>query len=96
MYARVTMFKADAGARPKLEALTERLMPLFRAQQGFKAMYFMADEAGGEYAGFSLWDSKEAASAASAAVNPTVREGLVGIAQGPVSPRLFEVYEAKA
>ena len=96
MYARVTMFRADPTARPKLEQLTEQLLPLFRAQQGFKSMYFLAEDGMGEYAGFSLWESREDAEAAAEAVNPTVQQGLADIALGAPTRRLFEVYEPGA
>ena len=93
MYARLTMFRADPAARRKLEELTEQLLPIFRAQDGFKSMMFLADDRLGEYAGFSLWESKEQAEAASEALNSTVQQGLAGIALGAPTRRLFEVYE---
>ena len=96
MYARVTMFRADPTARPKLEKLTDELLPVFQAQKGFKSVYFLADDALGEYEGISLWESKEDAEAAAEAVNPIVQEGLADIALGAPSRRLFEVYEPNA
>ena len=50
----------------------------------------------GEYAGFSLWDSKEDAEAAAEAINPTVQQGLADIVLGAPTRRLFEVYEPGA
>ena len=96
MYARVTMFRADPTARPKLEQLTDALLPVFQAQKGFKSVYFLADDALGEYEGLRLWESKEDAEAAAETVNPIVQEGLADIALGAPTRRLFEVYEPDA
>jgi heme-degrading monooxygenase HmoA len=97
MYARLTMLKADPSNRPALERATkDQLLPLFRAQPGFKNLMVLADDASGEYAGLSFWESREAAEAASQVVNPVVREAIAGLAQGTLTPHLFDVYEPGA
>jgi heme-degrading monooxygenase HmoA len=97
MYARLTMLRADPSNRAALERVTkDQLLPLFRAQPGFKSLMVLADDASGEYAGLSFWESREAAEAASQAVNPVVREAMSRLAQGTPSPHLFDVYEPGA
>ena len=54
------------------------------------------DEKTGEYGGFSTWESKEAADAAAAKVQPVIKEKVGSLMKSPPAPALYEVYEAKA
>ncbi|MFQ5913092.1 MAG: antibiotic biosynthesis monooxygenase family protein [Nitrospinota bacterium] len=96
MYARLTTFIVGPGMRSRMEKVADELAPIFKAQKGFKSITFVADDAVGEYGGFSLWETKEDAEAAAAAINPKVQEAVDGIVKGQPSIRLFEVYEPKA
>ncbi len=96
MYARLTLFTLGPGMRSTAEKLQVEILPVFKAQKGFKGITFLGDDATGEYGGFSLWESKEDAEATLAAINPKTRESLRGVVKGEPSTRLFEVYEPKA
>jgi heme-degrading monooxygenase HmoA len=89
VYARFSVINLGPGMRPKMEALADRLTPVFRAQPGFRDVTFLMDEAGGDYGSFSLWETKEDAEAASAAISPHV----AAIFRGLLTPWILEVYE---
>jgi heme-degrading monooxygenase HmoA len=80
--------------------LVARFDPVFRAQKGFRSVtFFAADEAAGEYASFSVWETREDAEAANAAMMPQLRQavGEAGVQmQGPPIQRFGEVYQGKA
>ena len=89
MYARLSVISMGPGARPQMEELADRLAPRFKGLKGFRGVTFLVDEATGDYGSFSLWDSREDAEAASAAINPQVEK----IFRGMLTPWIFEVYE---
>jgi hypothetical protein len=94
MFARLTRFKADPSACARLEQLTrEALLPLFREQPGFQRLQLLEDHAEGRFAGLSYWDSREAAEAAGAVIDSSVKGVLAGLVDGKLRPRLFEVFE---
>ena len=96
MYARLVILTLGPGMRSTAEKLADQFAPVLRTLKGFKGVTFLADDAAGEYASFSIWESKEDAEAAIAATAPQLEQALSGIAKGPPTRRLFEVYEPKA
>ena len=96
MYAGLMMFTLELGMRSTAKKLADQFAPAVRALKGFKSILFLANETVGEYAALSLWESKEDAKAAVAAIGPRVDEALSAIGKGPPTRRLFEVYEPKA
>ena len=86
--------------RTEFERLADQFAPLFRAQKGFKSVtFFEADAAAGEYGSFSLWDTREDAEAADAALRPQLRQAVSGLGlqmQGTPIRRIGEAYEPKA
>ena len=91
MYARFSVISTSPGMRPKMEKLADRLAADLKTLKGFRGVTFVMDERSGDYGSFSLWDSKEDAEAASAAISPRVAK----IFQGMLTPWIFEVYEPK-
>ena len=91
MYARLSVVSMGPGMRPRVEQLADQLAPRFKALHGFRGVTFLMDEASGDYGSLSLWESREDAEAASAAINPQVAR----IFQGMLTPWIFEVYEPK-
>jgi heme-degrading monooxygenase HmoA len=91
MYARFSVISVGSRMRARMEDLADRLAPRFRTQRGFKSVTFLMDEASGEYGSFSLWETKEDAEAASAAISPHVAD----IFKGMLTPWVLEVYEPK-
>jgi len=96
MYAQLVMLTLGPGMRSTAEKLADQLAPAVRALKGFKSETFLGDETVGEYWCLSLWESKEDAEAATAAIGPRVDEAMSAIGKGPVTRRSFEVYEPKA
>ena len=93
MYARLHLFTLGPGMLSTVEKLAAEVFPIFKAQNGFKGITFLADDAVGEYGGFSLWESKEDGEAASDAIRPKVEEAVGDILKGPPTFRVFEVIE---
>jgi heme-degrading monooxygenase HmoA len=89
MYARFSVVSLGPGMRSKMEDLADHLEPVFRARPGFRSVSFLMDEAAGDYGSFSLWETREDAETASAAISPRVAE----LFQGMLTPWVFEVYE---
>ena len=100
MYVRLNMFSVGSGQRAEFERLTDRFAPLCRAQQGFKRVTFVeADAAAGEYGSCSLWETREAAEAADAALLPPWQQAVSGAGlqmRGTPIRRIGEAYEPKA
>lgn len=96
MYASLSMITLGPGMRATGEKLADQFTPVLRAQKGFKGVTFFGDEAIGEYASLSLWESKEDAEDAAAVIAPQLEQAVSGIVKGPPTRRFFEVYEAKA
>jgi heme-degrading monooxygenase HmoA len=100
MHARLNMFSVGGSQRAVFERLADQFAPIFRDQKGFKSVtFFEADAASGEYGSFSLWDTREDAEAADAALMPQLRQAVSGRGmevRGMPIRRIGEVYEPKA
>jgi heme-degrading monooxygenase HmoA len=96
MYATFVMFTLGPETRSTAEKLTEQFAPVIRGLKGFKSITFLGDDAVGEYASVTIYESKEDAEAAIAATDPRLEEALKDIVKGPPTRRLFEVFEPKA
>ncbi len=96
MYAQLVMFTLGTGMRATAEKLADQFAPVLRTLKGFKSITFLGDETAGEYASLTIWESKEDAEAAAAATRLQLELALSDIAMGPLTRRLFEVYEPKA
>ena len=64
--------------------------------KGFKSATFFGDPAAGEYGNLILWETKEDAEAAGAAMLPGVEQAIKGIATAKPSRKIYEIYESKA
>lgn len=96
MYAVWTTVTLGSGMRQTGEKLCDQFAPVFRGMKGFESMTFMIDDTVGDLAALTLWESKEDAEAAIAAVSSRSEQAVSGIAKGPLTRRFFEVYEPKA
>ena len=100
MYMRLNMFTAGLGTRAAAEKLADQFAPGFKAQKSFKSVtFFIADDAAGEYASFSIWETKEDAEAANATLLPQLQQAVTEAGlqvQGTPILRIGEVYELKA
>ena len=96
MYARLVMFTLGPGMRKESDKLADQFASAHKNMKGFKGATFIGDESIGEYGALTIWESKEDAEASSAALRPKLEQALSGIAKGPPTSRLFEVYEPKS
>ncbi len=95
MYARLTLFTLGPGMRSKAEEIAGEMIPKVKAQKGFKSINFLGENETGEYGAFILWETKEDGEAAKEALFPILQSKLTGIAKGPPTLKLFEVFELK-
>jgi len=96
MYAVWSAVSLGPGMRSTAERLCDQMAPVFRALKGFKGMTFLVDDAAGDVAALTVWESKADAEAAIAAVSSRSQQAVSGIAKGPITRQFFEVYEPKA
>jgi heme-degrading monooxygenase HmoA len=100
MYIRLNMFSVGSGKRSEVEKLADRFAPIFRAQRGFKSVtFFEADAAAGEVGSLSIWDTREEAETADAALMPQLQQAMGGAGlqvRGTPIRRIGEVIEPKA
>jgi heme-degrading monooxygenase HmoA len=96
MYATFVMFTLGPGTRSTAEKLAEQFAPVISGLKGFKSITFLGDDAVGEYASVTIYESKEDAEAAIATTGPRLEEALKDIVKGPPTRRLFEVFETQA
>lgn len=94
MNLRLVQFNLGSDSRAAAEALAKELVPAIRSQPGCQSCSFFADHAAGDYGLVVLWESQQAADAASGVISPILFSG-VQQANGSMtaSPRLFEVVE---
>lgn len=95
MYALLLLFVLGPGMRSTAEKLADQFSPVHKAAKGFKTETFLLDDTTGEYGSLTLWDSKEDIEDFRKAAAPQLQKALSGIAKGPPTTRLFEVYEPK-
>ncbi len=94
MHVRLVRFKFGVGKHAEAEALAKDLVPQISAQPGCHAVTCFGDQADGEYGLYVLWESQEAADAASQVIGPQLSKHLSGNAQGAPDIRLFPVIES--
>lgn len=98
MYARLSLLPLGIGTRAQAEQLADRHAALWGQQPGFRSVVYIGDDERGEYGNFSVWDTREQAEAAAAAIWQDLPKllGEMGVpVPGPLAPRIFEVYEPK-
>lgn len=95
MYASMLTINLGPGMRSAAEKLVEQFAPAMKTMKGFKGVTFLADEAAGEYASLTMWESQEDREAAIAALDPKLKQAAGGIIKGAPTRKLFEVWEAK-
>ena len=60
MYARITKIQVDVHKIDEASELFKKsVVPAFKAQQGYRGIFFMADHKKGECLCLSLWDTEE-------------------------------------
>jgi len=92
MYAQLVSFTLEPGMRQTAEKLADQFDPALKSLKGFKSASYLASDSTGEYATFSLWESKEDAEAAAAITGPRLEEALKSIAKSGPTRLMFDVY----
>ena len=83
MIAVLVTFTLGPGTRETADKMAEGVAPVLRAQKGFKGVTFFGDYEAGDYGSFALWETREDAEAAIAALH---------MEHGP-SLKVFEVFD---
>jgi heme-degrading monooxygenase HmoA len=92
-YAALVVFTLGPGTREIADKAGEQFGGMLQAMKGFKGMTMLADYDAGEYAGMTLWETKEDAEAALAATQPVMKESLGALMKGPPTGKLYQVWE---
>lgn len=95
MYARYIVLKLGTANRALGKRIADGAASRYAAQKGYRSVTFLFDEAAGEYASLSVWNSREEAEAASAALRPWLLEVTSGQLLAPPESHFFEVYEPR-
>lgn len=93
MYARQLVFKANPDRRPEVEKLADQAFGFMKSQRGFISVHFLILDDETQYSSFSLWESKDDADAAGAAVSEKTAGTLHELALEPPELKMFEVYK---
>jgi heme-degrading monooxygenase HmoA len=93
MHAILTLFTLGPGTREIADKTGEQFGPVLADLKGFKSVTMFGDYDTGEYGGLSVWETKEDAEAAMAAVGPNMQEALGDMLKGPPTMQVFEVFE---
>jgi len=95
MYAQLVMFTLGPETRAQAENMADKFAMAHKALKGFKNAIFLGDYAIGEYGSLTTWETPDDLKSASEILRPKLIEALSGIAKGPPTVRVFEVYEPK-
>jgi len=96
MYAQLVLFTLGEGMRAQAEKMADEFSKAHKPLKGLKGEIFLGDYANGEYGSLTTWETPDDIKSAADILRPKLAEALTGIAKGPPSVRIFEVYEPKA
>jgi heme-degrading monooxygenase HmoA len=96
MYGLLLLSPLGPGMRPTVEKLGDQFSPVQKIAKGFKSETFLADDTTGDYGSLTLWKSKEDIGAFQKAASAHLTKALSGIAKGPPSIRVYDVYQPKS
>ncbi|MDD4876585.1 MAG: hypothetical protein PHQ86_05620 [Dehalococcoidales bacterium] len=93
MYAQLVMFILGPGMRAQADKMADEFAIAHKPLKGFKNAIFIGDDAIGEYGSLTTCETPDDLKSASDILRPKLAEALSGIAKGPPTTRIFEVYE---
>ena len=96
MFAQLLMFTLGNGMRAQAEKMADEFAVAHKPLKGFKSAIFLGDDASGDYGSLTTWETPDDIKSAADILRPKLIEALSGIAKGPPTIRVFEVYEPKA
>jgi heme-degrading monooxygenase HmoA len=94
-YMTIGKLKITPGNRPAAEQIADQGAPSMAALPGFESVTFFLDEERSEYGAVSVWDSREAAERADAALTPEFERAFGELLQGSIETHIYEIYEHK-
>ena len=95
MYAQLFLFTTGPGMRAEVEKMGDQFAAAHKSLKGFKSDLFLGDDEIGEYGSLTIWETTEDIESAMVVLRPGLEKALDGIAKGPPTRRVFEVYESK-
>ncbi|MBN1189045.1 MAG: hypothetical protein JXA46_04770 [Dehalococcoidales bacterium] len=96
MYAQLLMFTLGNDMRSQAEKVADKFAIAHKTLKGFKDAIFLGDDTKGEYGSLTTWETLDDLKSGAEILRPMLTEALSGIAKGPPSVRIFEIYVPKA
>ena len=94
-YATLGLLKLTPGMRALAEGVADQGVASIEQLPGFVSVTFFLDEARNEYGAFTIWESREAADNANAALTPPFEQAFGEHLQGRIETVVYEIYEPK-
>jgi len=95
MYGQLVMFTLGQGMRANAEKMADNWAKVHHSFKGFKSAMYLGDDTNGEYGSLTIWETADDIKSASEVLRPKLEQALSGIAKGPPTVRIFEIYEPK-
>ncbi|HEX5165834.1 MAG TPA: antibiotic biosynthesis monooxygenase [Thermomicrobiales bacterium] len=95
-YMTIGKLMMTPGHRPVAEGIADQGAPGMATMPGFQSVTFFLDEERSEYGAVSVWDSREAAEQADAALTPEFEKAFGDLLQGSITTQIYEIYEHKS
>ena len=95
MYVRHFTFKSGPEHRAAIENMADRVYVFSKTLSGFVSATYMVSEDETEYGSLTLWQSREEAEQAGAAIREMVTPELEGKVTAPPETKVMMVYEPK-
>ncbi|HUY98989.1 MAG TPA: antibiotic biosynthesis monooxygenase [Thermomicrobiaceae bacterium] len=92
-YLIVGLVQLKPGSRPAAEQIADQGGAGMAQLPGFESVTFFLDEARSAYGAVSVWDSREAAERADAALTPQFEQAFGDLRDGSIESSIYEIYE---
>ena len=93
-FARMVRIHSTPDQRSAIEKLADNAYAISKDHPGFVSATYMINDAETEYASLTLWDSRENAEAAGAAIREKHGEVMMQVSASPPDIEVFEIYQA--
>ena len=93
MYARHFTFKSSAQHRQAIENMADRIYEFTKTLSGFVSATYLVSDDETEYGSLTIWQSKEQAEEAGAAIREKIMPELEGMVTAPPEINVMMVYE---
>ena len=93
-FARMVRIHSTPDQRGAIETLADNAYAISKGHPGFISATYMINEAETEYASLTVWESREKAEAAGAAIREKHGEVMMQVSTAPPDIEVFEIYQA--